>query len=91
MLSPGRASDLLLAPCLRRYPLRFGPCTLHNAPVRCADMLDALITIRTWNAVLCDCGVDFESSVVETCGVQAYGAQIEYTSLLTISTAQTRL
>ena len=53
-------------------------------------MLDAVITMRTWIAVLCDCGVDFESSVVETCGVQAYGAQIEYTSLLTIRTAQTR-
>ena len=34
--------------------------------------------------------LDLESSVVETCGVQAYGAQIEYTSLLTIRIAQTR-
>ena len=90
MLSHGRASDLLLAPSLRRYPLRSCPCTLHNAPVRCADMLDAVITMRISVAVLCDCGVDLESSVVETCGVQAYEAQIEYTSLLTIRIAQAR-
>ena len=45
-VKPGRASGLLLAPCLRRYRLGFRPCTLHNAPVKCAVMLDAVMTMR---------------------------------------------
>ena len=39
-------------------------------------------TVRLW--------LDVVSSLVETCGVQAYGAQIGYTSLLTIRIAQAR-